>query len=69
MKQILAPQLRPGDILIMDNLMAHKSSLALEVVQSHHADIKFLPAYSPDFNPIEKILNPVDIYKIKVKML
>jgi transposase len=55
MKQILAPRFRPGDILIMDNLKAHKSSLALEFVQSHHADTKFLPAYSPDLNPIEKM--------------
>ena len=54
-KQILAPQLRPGDILIMDNLNAHKSATALEVVQSRQAEIKFLPAYSPDLNPIEKM--------------
>jgi transposase len=54
-KQILAPQLRPGDILIMDNLKVHKSATALKAVQSRQAVIKFLPAYSPDFNPIEKM--------------
>jgi transposase len=54
-KEILAPQLRPGDILIMDNLRAHKSALVMEIVQAQHADIKFLPAYSPDLNPIEKM--------------
>lgn len=54
-KQVLAPQLRPGDILVMDNLNAHKSEIALEVVQSRQAEIKFLPAYSPDLNPIEKM--------------
>lgn len=54
-KEILAPQLRPGDILIMDNLRAHKSARAVEIVQSRHADVKFLPAYSPDLNPIEKM--------------
>jgi len=54
-KQILAPQLRPGDILIMDNLKAHKSAIALKAVQSRQAEIKFLPAYSPDLNPIEKM--------------
>ena len=58
-KEILAPQLRPGDILIMDNLNAHKSALALELVQSRHADVKFLPAYSPDLNPIEKMWSKV----------
>jgi transposase len=54
-KEILAPRLRPGDILIMDNLNAHRSETALEVVQAHQAEIKFLPAYSPDLNPIEKM--------------
>ena len=54
-KQFLAPHLRPSDILIMDNLRAHKSGIALEVVQSRQAEIKFLPAYSPDLNPIEKM--------------
>lgn len=58
-KEILAPQLRPGDILVMDNLNAHKSMLALELVQSCHAEMKFLPAYSPDLNPIEKMWSKV----------
>jgi transposase len=39
----------------MDNLKAHKSTLVSEVVQSHHSTVKFLPAYSPDLNPIEKM--------------
>jgi transposase len=54
-KEILAPRLRPGDIVIMDNLSAHKSDLVVKTVQSLHADVKFLPAYSPDLNPIEKM--------------
>jgi transposase len=54
-KEILGPQLQPGDIVIMDNLNAHKSEIVLEVVQSYHAMVKFLPAYSPDLNPIEKM--------------
>ena len=54
-KQILAPQLRPGDIVIMDNLRAHKSAIAQEAVQARQAEIKYLPAYSPDLNPIEKM--------------
>jgi transposase len=58
-KQILAPQLRSGDIVIMDNLKTHKSEFALKSVQSRHAEVKFLPAYSPDLNPIEKMWSKV----------
>lgn len=58
-KKFLAPQLHPGDILIMDNLSAHKSELAMEIVQSRQAKILFLPAYSPDLNPIEKMWSKV----------
>jgi transposase len=58
-KKILAPRLNPGDILIMDNLSSHKSALALECVQSRCAEVKFLPAYSPDLNPIEKMWSKI----------
>jgi transposase len=54
-KEILSPQLRPGDIVIMDNLSAHKSETAFEAVKGKQADFRFLPAYSPDLNPIEKM--------------
>ena len=54
-KEILAPQLRPGDIVILDNLSAHKSDIAVQAIQSVHAKVRFLPAYSPDLNPIEKM--------------
>ena len=58
-KEFLAPQLRPGDILIMDNLNAHKSELAMKLVQSRQAEMLFLPAYSPDLNPIEKMWSKI----------
>ena len=58
-KQFLAPTLKADDILIMDNLSVHKSSVCREVVLSRQAEIKFLPAYSPDFNPIEKMWSKV----------
>lgn len=58
-KKILVPQLRPGDILVMDNLSVHKSTLALELVQACGSEIKFLPAYSPDLNPIEKMWSKI----------
>ena len=58
-KRILAPTLRPGDIVIMDNLSAHKSELARRIVADHQASIHYLPAYSPDLNPIEKMWSKV----------
>ena len=58
-KEFLAPQLRPGDILIMDNLNAHKSEFAMKLVQSRQAEMVFLPAYSPDLNPIEKMWSKI----------
>jgi transposase len=49
----LAPTLRPGDVVIMDNLSSHKSPKAEQVVRERGAWILFLPPYSPDLNPIE----------------
>jgi transposase len=54
-KEGLAPTLRPGDIVIMDNLKAHKSQAARDAIRMHQAEVLFLPAYSPDFNPIEQM--------------
>ncbi len=50
---LLAPTLRPGDIVIMDNLPAHKVSGARADIEREGAMLLFLPPYSPDFNPIE----------------
>jgi transposase len=58
-KEGLAPTLRPGDIVIMDNLKAHKSQAARDVIHMHQAEVLFLPAYSPDFNPIENMWSKV----------
>lgn len=52
-EQVLAPELRPGDIVVMDNLPAHKISGVREAIASVGARLLFLPPYSPDFNPIE----------------
>lgn len=51
--QVLAPTLRPGDIVILDNLPAHKTMVAREAIEAVGARMLFLPPYSPDFNPIE----------------
>jgi len=52
-EQVLAPTLQPGDIVIMDNLPAHKAAGVREAIEQAGATLRFLPPYSPDFNPIE----------------
>ena len=52
-EQVLAPTLSPGDIVIMDNLGAHKPLAVRHAIEATGADLHFLPPYSPDFNPIE----------------
>lgn len=49
----LAPTLEPGDVVILDNLAAHKSARAAEVLRTRRAWFLFLPPYSPDLNPVE----------------
>lgn len=51
--QVLAPTLTPGDIVIMDNLPAHKGEAVRQAIEATGATLVFLPPYSPDFNPIE----------------
>jgi transposase len=57
--QILCPTLHPGDVVVMDNLSAHKSEATLSLITQVGAQIRFLPAYSPDLNPIEKMWSKV----------
>lgn len=52
-EHVLVPTLRPGDVVILDNLPAHKGSAVREAVEAAGATLLFLPPYSPDFNPIE----------------
>jgi transposase len=51
---VLVPELRPGDIVVMDNLSSHKRAGVRELIEGVGAALVFLPPYSPDFNPIEK---------------
>jgi transposase len=53
-QQELVPRLRPGDIVVMDNLNSHKGADVIAAIGRAGADVLFLPPYSPDFNPIEK---------------
>ena len=50
---VLVPTLRPGDVVVMDNLGCHKSPKVREAIEAAGAELRFLPPYSPDFNPIE----------------
>lgn len=52
-QQVLVPELEPGDVVIMDNLPAHKGSKVREAIEAAGAGLLYLPPYSPDFNPIE----------------
>ena len=58
-RQVLLPTLRPGDILIMDNLSPHKNEPILQVLAQAGVEVSFLPAYSPDLNPIEKMWSKI----------
>ncbi len=53
-EQVLAPMLEPGQIVVMDNLGAHKGQTVKELIEAQGATLLFLPAYSPDFSPIEE---------------
>ena len=52
-EQFLVPTLKPGDIVIMDNLSAHKRREVRQAIEGANATLLYLPPYSPDFNPIE----------------
>ncbi len=54
-EQILAPSLAPGDIVVMDNLSAHKAPSIRDAIEAAGAKLLYLPPYSPDFNPIEQL--------------
>ena len=52
-RQVLVPELRPGDVVVMDNLQCHKRAEAARAIAAAGAEVRFLPPYSPDLNPIE----------------
>ena len=54
-EKVLLPILRPGDIVIMDNLGSHKGKAVRQLIRSAGAKLFFLPKYSPDLNPIEQV--------------
>ena len=52
-EKVLVPERRAGDVVIMDNLSSHKGPRVREMIDAAGADLRYLPPYSPDFNPIE----------------
>jgi len=57
--EVLAPRLKHGQIVVVDNLSAHKSERARELVEERGCQLLYLPAYSPDFNPIEEAFSKI----------
>lgn len=58
-EQVLAPELRPGDIVVMDNLSSHKGPKIRAAIEAGQARLVYLPPYSPDLNPIEMVFSKI----------
>ena len=58
-KRLLAPALRPGQVVVMDNLGAHRPKRVRELIEARGCELLYLPAYSPDYNPIEEAFGKV----------
>jgi transposase len=61
-EQCLAPSLRPGDIVILDNLGSHKVAGVREAIEAAGASVRYLPPYSPDLNPIEQLFAKIKAF-------
>jgi transposase len=66
-RQCLAPTLTPGDIVVMDNLPAHKGDQIREIIEAAGAELRFLPPYSPDLNPIEQAFSKLKAHLRKAQ--
>ena len=66
--QLLAPSLKPGDIVVMDNLSSHKVKGVVDAIEAVGASVMFLPPYSPDLNPIELLWSKVKAILRKLKI-
>lgn len=62
----LVPGLSPGDVVVMDNLSAHKRPRVEELIDAAGAELRYLPPYSPDLNPIEKAYSKLKAYLRKI---
>ncbi len=66
LEQILLPSLAPGQIVVMDNLSAHKGARVRQLIEERGCQLLFLPAYSPDFSPIEETFSKIKAYLRRV---
>lgn len=66
-QHVLAPTLRRGDIVVLDNLSPHKHAVIRNLIEARGATVEFLPPYSPDFNPIEQCWAKVKAWLRKAK--
>ncbi len=57
--EVLAPKLRPGQVVVMDNLSVHKGKRIRELVEARGCELLYLPSYSPDLNPIEEAFSKI----------
>jgi transposase len=62
LEQILIPSLHPGQIVVMDNLSVHKGARARQLIEEKGCQVLFLPAYSPDFSPIEETFSKIKAF-------
>ena len=60
-EQVLCPRLRPGQVVVMDNLGAHKAAAVRQSLEAAGASLLYLPPYSPDLNPIEKCWSKIKL--------
>ena len=66
-QEVLAPRLRPGQIVVLDNLQVHKSQAVREAIEAQGCELLFLPSYSPDLNPIEQAFSKLTAFARKHK--
>ena len=59
LERVLVPTLRPGQVVLMDNLASHKGQKVRELIEGRGCELLYLPPYSPDFNPIEEAFSKV----------
>ena len=58
-EHVLVPELRAGDVVVMDNLSSHKGGRIRELIHATGAELRYLPPYSPDLNPIELVFSKI----------
>jgi transposase len=64
-EQVLVLTLRRGDVVVLDNLAVHKQPEARAAIEAAGAQIRFLPPYSPDFNPIEQAFPKLKLFSVR----